>query len=117
MKYIVYYMDSPQGSQVAQEFFVMVNGVGWRGKCGVEVELPEEALEALNNAVIDRTVLIDGVETREIIPRYRVIPVGSGRTEGQSSKLYMCQECGKEFKDEKALEEHGQTHVLKKMPV
>lgn len=71
---IVYNVEDPD----LKEFYVGVNGTRINGPTGVEVELEEQMVEVLKNAVIDTT--IRNPETNKEEPyrkeRFRVIEIG-----------------------------------------
>ncbi len=115
MKCIVYNLDAPQDSPLAQEFFCGVNGEFFKGKTGEVVNLPEYAIEALNNACMtfmekDRA----GNTIEKKIPRFKVILLEAKKEEPtepiQPPQLYICDVCGKEFTTPIALEGHKRSH-------
>lgn len=70
-KCMVHNVEDPK----AKDFVLGVNGVMTQGLCGIEIDLKEEAIHVLENAVVE-TIIKDSdtgkdVHTRE--PRYRVI--------------------------------------------
>lgn len=73
----VYNIEDPKD----KTFFVGLNGTAYRGKTDVEIELPEEVVLVLEQAVVNGTAPVIGEDGKNKIenihsPRFRVIRLG-----------------------------------------
>ena len=116
MKCIVYNLET--GSESIKEFWCAVNGVVYKGPFNEVVDLPEEAIDVLNNAVVDTMADKDGKKQRIITPRFRVVVVEPAKNAGDEmvttttapKESFVCDVCGKEFQSQFALEGHKRSH-------
>lgn len=103
--------------QNAKDFFVSVNGNNAQGMLGVEIDLKDEFIAALEDAIIE-TEYPDGNGGTKTERKSRFVvnymkqkaTAAEPAAEAKAAKVYACEICGEEFNHHLALAGHKKTH-------
>jgi len=101
--------------QNAKDFFVSVNGNNAQGMLGVEIDLKDEFIAVLEDAIIE-TEYPDGNGGKKTERKSRFVvnylkpKAPAADPEAKAAKVYACDICGKEFSSPLALSGHKTTH-------
>lgn len=101
--------------QHAKDFFVSVNGNNAQGMLGVEMDLKDEFIAALEDAIIE-TEYPDGnggvkrERRSRFVVNYLKPKVQAEEPAVKAGKVYACEVCGEEFDHHLKLAGHKKTH-------